>query len=292
MELNTLRTFFTLGQTRSFSVCARKLFVTQSAVSHAIKRLEESVNQQLVDRSQKGFALTPAGNILHQSCRTIFFELERAKERLHRAGNKPETIRLGAPVEFGLSIVLKQMKAFFDRHPNIHVDFHLSENLLPPLLDDALDIIIDCRPHNQPELISIPLFREEYSLIATGDYVDKHRIAVVEDLGRCNILSLDKQLTWWRNFLDALPIHQRNIFKKVTEINHIRGIINAALEDIGVGFVPRYTVLKEIEEGSLVELFPGMELLKDQINIYAKRDLAGLENHVALINHIQGFRLQ
>lgn len=292
MELNTLRTFFTLGQTQNFSKCAGKLFVTQSAVSHAIKRLEESLGLHLVDRSQKGFVLTPAGNILYQSCRTIFFELESAKERLHHLSNKPAVIRLGAPVEFGLSIVLKQMKPFFDRHPNIHVDFHLSDNLLPPLLNDKLDIIIDCRPHHRPELKSIPLFREEYTLIATGDYIDRNRITGIGDLGRCNILSLDKQLTWWRNFFDALPMHQQPFFKKVTEINHIRGIINAVQEGIGVGFVPRYTVLIEIEEGALAELFPEMEFLKDQITIYVKRDLAGLENHAVLIDHIKRLRFQ
>lgn len=292
MELNTLRTFFTLGQTRSFSKCAQKLFVTQSAVSHAIKRLEGSVEQQLIDRSQKGFALTPAGNILYQSCRSIFFELEKAEEKLLRVSNHPEIIRLGSTVEFGLSIVLKQMKAFFDQHPNIHVDFRLSHDLLTPLLDDELDMIIDCRPHSHPELKTIALFREEYALIAAADYVDKHRITGIEDLGRCNILSVDKQLTWWANFLGALPLHQQGIFKRVTEINHIRGIINAAQCAIGVGFVPRYTVLKEIEEGSLIELFPEMDLLNDQINIYIKRDRAGLEKHTVLIAHIKSFRLQ
>jgi DNA-binding transcriptional LysR family regulator len=292
MELNTLRTFFTLGQTCSFSKCAEKLFVTQSAVSHAIKRLEKSIEQPLVDRSRKGFALTPAGTILHHSCRAIFFELERAKEELHRVGNQAEMIRLGAPVEFGLSIVVKQMKAFFDQHPNIQVDFYLGNDLLAPLLDEKLDLIIDCRPHSRPELATIHLFREAYALIATADYIDKYRIAAVTDLGRCNILSLDKQLIWWRNFRDILPPHRQGILKKVTAINHIRGIINLAQESVGVGFVPRYTVLKEIGEGSLVELFPDLAVLKDQINIYVKRERAGLESYKALIDHIRRFRLQ
>jgi DNA-binding transcriptional LysR family regulator len=261
-------------------------------VSHAIKRLEKSVDQPLVDRSQKGFALTPAGKILHQSCRTIFFELQKTTEELHRVGNQAETIRLGAPVEFGLSIVLKQMKAFFDQHPNIHVDFFLSEDLLTPLLDGELDLIIDCRPHHSPELASIHLFREEYVLIAAGDYIDKHRVVAVEDLGRCNLLSLDKALTWWRNFRDVLPVHQQGIFKKVTAINHIRGIINLARESVGVGFVPRYTVLKEIGEGSLVELFPDLAILKDRINIYVKRDRVGLTTYAALIDHIKRFRFK
>lgn len=129
-------------------------------------------------------------------------------------------------------------------------------------------------------------------MIAAQDYIRENRIRTISDLGRCNILSMDKELVWWRNFINALPPEARNILHQVTEINHIRGIINAARCAIGVGFVPRYTVLKELEEGSLVELFPQLDLLKDQINIYLKRDRAELPKFRALIAHIQRFRLQ
>ena len=292
MDLNSLKTFFTLAQTGNFSRCARRLFVTQSAVSHAIKRLEGSLDLELVDRSQKGFALTPAGSTLYQSCRSIFFELEKTREHLLREKNHREVVRLGTPVEFGLSIVLKQIREFFDRHPAIHVDFHLSHDLLPDLLADELDLIIDCRPHTHPALTMIPLFREAYVVVAAADYIAKHRIRDIGDLVRCNILSLDKQLTWWSNFTNALPVEQQGILRRVTEINHVRGIINAAQGAVGVGFVPRYTVLKELEEGSLVELFPGLGILNDQISIYIKRARAGEGKHLALIEHIKGMRLE
>jgi DNA-binding transcriptional LysR family regulator len=292
MELNTLKTFFILAQTGNYSKSAQKLFVTQSAVSHAIKRLETSVGLELIDRTSKGFALTPAGNIVFQSCRSIFSELKKTKEQLLNTENLPEIIRLGSPVEFGLSIVLKQIKAFLNRHPNIHVDFHLCNNLLPALLNDDLDMIIDCRPHTNPELKVIGLFREEYVVIAAGDYIAEHHLDSISDLSHCNILTIDKQLAWWNNFIHALPLHQQGIFRQVTEINHIRGIINAAQCGIGVGFVPRYTVGKELEEGSLIELFPELDILNDQINIYIKRNRAGLEKNISLIEYIKGFRLQ
>jgi DNA-binding transcriptional LysR family regulator len=292
MELNTLRTFFVLAQTGNYSKSAQKLFVTQSAVSHAIKRLETSLGLQLIDRTQKGFALTPSGNTLFQSCRTIFFELEKTKEHLLTTKTHPEVVRLGSQVEFGLSIVLKQIKSFLRQHPKIHVDFHLSHNLLADLLNDDLDMIIDCRPHTNPELKVIGLFREEYVVIAAADYIAEHRIEKISDLSRCNILSMDKQLIWWNNFVNALPLDKQGVFRQITEINHVRGIINAAQCGIGVGFVPRYTVVKDLEEGNLIELFPELDILNDQINIYIKRKRAGLEKNSLLINHIKGFRLQ
>ena len=292
MELNKLKTFYTLAQTRNYSNCAQKLFVTQSAVSHAIKSLEASLGVTLIDRTMRGFSLTGEGEALFKTCDSIFFELEKAQEALHRARNHPEVVRLGSPVEFGISILIKNMKRFFDRHPHIHVDFHLSHHLLAPLLNDELDMIIDCRPHVNPELSAIPLFREEYAVVASPDYVAANDVAEVGDLARCNILSLDKELAWWHNFIHVIPAERRAVFKHVMVINHIRGIINAALCGMGVGFVPGYTVLKELGEGSLVLLFPELALLKDRIDIYVKKKRAGLPKNTLLIDFLKGVRLQ
>ncbi|MEA1966610.1 MAG: LysR substrate-binding domain-containing protein [Thermodesulfobacteriota bacterium] len=98
----------------------------------------------------------------------------------------PEQIRLGSTVEFGMSVVIKGMQDFFERYPNIHIDFTLSHNLLKPLLDDELDIIVDCKPHIRPELKTIMLFQEEYAVIASPEYIKTRHIQKIEDLGRCN----------------------------------------------------------------------------------------------------------
>ena len=292
MDLNKLHIFFVLAQTGNYSKCAEKLCITQSAVSHAMKRLETGSGIQLIDRTGRKFALTSAGRTLFESCRTIFFELEHTREKLLKSKDYPEVINLGTPVEFGISIVMKQIKGFLERHPGIHVDFQVSHNLLPMLLNDELDMIIDCRPHGSPELKVIDLFKEEYAVIASPEYAQEKDIREISDIERCNVLSLDKNLEWWANFINCLPVREQNIFRKVTRINHIRGIINATLAGIGIGFVPKYTVMKELAEGSLVRLFPDLDILNDQINIYIKHNRAELEKNRALIEYIKKLRLQ
>jgi DNA-binding transcriptional LysR family regulator len=292
MDLNKLNTFYVLAQVKSYSKCARKRFVTQSAVSHAIKTLEESLNLTLVEKKRKAFALTSEGKILFKSCQKIFSEVEKTQDLLMKTKKYPELIRMGSTVEFGVSVVLKGMEFFFETHPDIHVDFTLSHNLLQPLLDDELDLIIDCKPHVRPDLESITLFREEYAVIASPRYIDRHNITTAGDLAQCNIFSQDHELAWWRNFIHALPLAQQVIFDRVTRINHVRGMINAALCNMGVGFVPRYTVLRELEEGSLVELFPELDILNDHINIYLKRRNLALAKFQHIIEHIKGFQLQ
>lgn len=292
MDLNKLKTFYILAQVKNYSKCAEKLFVTQSAVSHSIKALEHSLDLVLIQRKKKsGFSLTNEGDILFKSCQTIFAELDKTRDILMESKDYPETIRLGSTVEFGMSVVLKGIKTFLDQYPGIHIDFRLSHNLVKPLLNDELDLIIDCKPHAHPELKAIHLLREEYAVIASPEYIRQNHIKCVGDLERCNILSLDKELIWWSNFINALSPEEQIVFNKITEINHVRGIIVATLCSIGIGFVPRYTILKELEQERLVALFPDLDILNDHINIYIKHRNASLKKFCALIDYIRGFKL-
>ncbi len=292
MDLNKLNTFYVLAQVKSYSKCARKRFVTQSAVSHAIKNLEESLNLTLVEKKRNAFALTSEGKILFKSCHKIFSEIEKTRDLLMKTKKYPELIRVGSTVEFGVSVLLKGMEGFFEAHPDIHVDFTLSHNLVQPLLDDELDLIIDCKPHVRPDLETITLFREEYVVIASPLYIHRQNISTVDDLARCNVFSQDKELAWWGNFIHILPLDQQVLFDRVTCINHVRGMINAVLCNMGVGFVPRYTVLRELEEGRLVALFPELDILNDHINIYLKSRNVLLKKFQHLIEHIKGLQLQ
>lgn len=291
IDLNKLKMFYMLAQAKSYTRCADKLFLTQSAVSHAIKKLETALGYDLVDRKNRKFKLTRQGEFLYHQCTDIFDKIENALEGLYRKKDHPVSINLGAPVEFGSSILIKNMGPFFQSHPHIHVDFTLDALLLSSLLSDELDIIVDCVPHVHEDLVSIKLFREEYVVMATPEYVAEKKIHTIEDLNRCTLLSFDKNLTWWKNFINAIAGTTGFGSEKIIQITNVRGIINAALSSSGVGFVPRYTVLRELENGSLLELFPDIEVLNDQINIYLKKRNVKKQAFKDLISHIKSLRL-
>jgi DNA-binding transcriptional LysR family regulator len=291
MDLNQLKTFYTLAQTKNYSKCAQKLFVTQSAVSHAIKKLETSLDEKLVKKVKNRFSLTQEGELLFKTCQTVFFELDNVQDKLNENKDNIEVIRLGSPVEFGVSILLKNINPFLKNNPKIHIDFTLKDDLIKSLLDDELDMIIDCKHHINPELKKISLFREEYAVIASPVYIEENKISRITDLKKCNVISLDKQLVWWSNFINAIPLENRVEFKTITEINHIRGIINATISSVGIGFVPTYTVLKELKEGILEMLFPELTLFDDHFNIFIKRKRSVLKKNITLINYIKKFKL-
>ena len=288
LDLYQLKAFFAVARTLNYTEASKRLFLTQSAVSHAVAKLEKSAGGDLFKRTGNRLALTEAGGILYKACETVFYELEKAEERLAAARNKNiGTIRVGATVEFGTTLLVKYLKCFIKANPGIHIDFQFRHELLRPLLNDEVDIAIDCMDHKAPGLEKTPLFREEYAVIASPDFIRRHRLKKPEDLAACNILSLDKGALWWGNFLNALPAGRRPELSSVTELNHIRAIINAAMEGLGVGFVPRYCVLKEFKARTLVNVFPHLKLLEDNFYVYQKAGRAGLERHRNLLDYLK-----
>ena len=291
VDLNKLRTFYILAGTKSYTRCAEKVYLTQSAVSHAIKKLETELDYELVDRKSRQFKLTRQGEFLYRRCRRIFDQVEDTLDNLSRQKDHPVIINMGAPVEFGSTILIKGMVPFIDNHPEMKIDFVLDPNLLEPLLADELDIIVDCIPHVHKDLVSIELCIEEYVVIASPDYVQKMDIQTIPDLSRCALLSFDKNLFWWRNFINALSEDSGFGYEQIVRITNVRGIINASIKSLGIGFVPRYTVRKELENGTLTAIFQEKPIRNDQINIYLKKYNFEKKFYKDLVSHIKSLNL-
>ena len=70
------------------------------------------------------------------------------------------------------------------------------------------------------------------------------------------------------------------------QINHVRGIINAAIEGIGIGFVPKYTVLSELDQNILVDPFENIKPAADHFKIFIKKKKYDLPKNRALIDYL------
>lgn len=272
LDLYQLKTFYVFSKIRSVTQTAERLYVTQSAVSHSLKKLEKSIGTELIMRRGGKYFLTEVGETLCRSCEKIFQEIEGFEEGLSGEGTlRKQRVYLGAPVEFGTTVLIKSMAYFFRLHPNIYVNFLFSHFLEEPLMKEEVDLAVDCKTHKHPDVERIFLFRERYVTIASPEYVRRLCIDKIKDLERVRILSLDEKAEWWNNFLLAIPIEQRPDFKDIMQISHVRGLINGAIEGLGVSFVPWYTVESELKQNLLVDLFPGELILDDEFCIYQKK---------------------
>ena len=86
LDSRQLRAFSVLARTGSFTQAARELHLTQSAISHAMKALEEDVSCRLLDRIGKKATLTQAGEQLLVRAEKILQEMDIAREELKQLG--------------------------------------------------------------------------------------------------------------------------------------------------------------------------------------------------------------
>jgi len=285
-DLYQLRAFHALGLAGSFTGAARRLHLTQSAISHAVSKLEASAGVELVDRRRKGLRLTEAGGRLLQACEQVFATLAAAAEDLGQPSSTGR-LRLGATVEFGSGILIRHLAPFMTENPGMEIDFTLTYDLLPLLQRDDLYLIIDCQEHFLPGLEKLPLFRETYVVAGSPAFSGARGIVTARDLGSCPVLSLDKAGAWWHRFLRALPGPERPELSRIIQVNHIRAMINAALAGLGALLVPTYSVLQELERGDLVPLLPAIRPLEDRFYIYQKASKASLRRQRRLTEYLQ-----
>ncbi len=287
MDLNKLRIFLAAARLQNYTLAGRQLNLSQSAVSHGIRRLEESLGQRLVEWRARRFHLTAEGERLLEVCEDVFRRLDDAEAQL--LGGDPRRVRvtLGVTVEFGTTVLVPWLAPRIEAEPRLHVDFVFSNHLERALQRREIDLAVDCKPHQQTGLVRTPLFREKYVVVAAPGYLARRPVEVPRDLADASLLSLDRDLRWWRNVYEVLPGAPRPGPDGVVLLTHVRGIVHAALAGMGLGLVPKYTILDELAAGLLVEVFPGTPFLDDEFCVYQWRGAAGQAGSQLLVGMLE-----
>lgn len=287
LDIGKLQAFVEVARAGSHVAAARRLHVTPSAISHALRKLQESAGRELVEWRGRRLHLTEHGKRLLEACGMAFDRLEDAERQL-LSGEPLRTLVVGCTIEFGATVLLAKLVPLLNAQPTLHLDFHFSNDLMRPLLRDEVDLAVDCRPHSHPAIHRTPMFREKYVAIATPAFLAHYPVGTPMDLQRTPVLSLDREGVWWNNLLRALPGRRRPALKRVIVVNHVRGMINGTRAGYGVSLVPKYSVLTEIASGELTVLFPRLRLLEDSFSIFQKLTRADRPVNKLVTQHLLG----
>ncbi|GGB01062.1 LysR family transcriptional regulator [Brucella endophytica] len=141
LDLDVLRTFVMIAETKSFSAAANAVFRTPSAVSMQIKKLEETLGTTLLDRDARSVSLTSDGELLLGYARRML-ALNREAVAKFVAPTVSGLVRLGSPDDIGEWVLPFVLKRFAETHPNVTVDVIIdrSLNLRRRLEEQRLDI--------------------------------------------------------------------------------------------------------------------------------------------------------
>jgi LysR family transcriptional regulator for metE and metH len=164
LELRHLQTLLALVETGTVSGAAARLFLTQSAVSHQIKQLEEHYGASLFERKTRPLRLSAAGQRLHTLAETLLKLVREAERDMARiASGEAGQLRIAVECHTCFDWLMPAMDRFREHWPEIELDlvsgFHADPLAL--LLDNRAELVVASEPEPRKGIAFHPLFRFE-----------------------------------------------------------------------------------------------------------------------------------
>jgi DNA-binding transcriptional LysR family regulator len=254
MNLNQLKIFYMAAKNRNLSLAARKLFITQPAVTKGIQRLQEFYDMKFVDHIGKKLVLTDAGEVLYEIAEKIFELENRAEESIRDfQQRKRGHIRILSSESFGDYYLPRIIIPFSKSYPLIRITM----NILPTdqvvnhtaILNNDLGFI--SYPVEHDKLLVKEVLKDQLVIIAPLGHPLTYKEKLAPDDLEGQLLIMHEKGSAPRNAIENY-IRKTNLSVKIPlELSSNRAIKRAVEEGIGIALISREVAREEIEAGRL-----------------------------------------
>jgi DNA-binding transcriptional LysR family regulator len=256
MELYSLQVFLTVATEKSFSRAAERLLRTQPAISLALQRLEQELQEKLIDRSNKGLLLTDAGRTVLDNARrfqSLQQEMENSLAELR--DNSAGRLTIGANESTSLYL-LRHIERYRELYPKVKVQVRrsLSSRIPNELLDGNLELGVISYDPGDERLKSKVIYTDALAFVVSPTHRLAHRKTVsISELGQENFVAHNVLSPYREAVLREFQAHKVPL-RMDLEMPTIETIRKMVQSNMGVAFVPRMCVEQEIEQKTLAEV--------------------------------------
>ncbi|MFB1118044.1 LysR family transcriptional regulator [Dickeya dadantii] len=241
-----------------FAKAGERLALTRSAVGKAIARLEERLGVQLFQRTTRTQSLTEDGQQYYERCIRAIDEL-RAGEALLESGRREVAgkLRVSLPVLFGRYCVAPILRNYARQHPRLELELNFSDRYVD-LIADGFDLALrNGTLGNESSLRARRLVSQRKVLCAAPAYLAaKNEPRSLEDLSEHDLLA------YWRKD-HGMPWRLPDSTGELVDIqvtsrmrfNDLEVVADAAVEGMGIAWLPHWLVRERIQRGELVEIW-------------------------------------
>jgi DNA-binding transcriptional LysR family regulator len=262
VNLHHLKIFYTLATTGSFTAAARRLGISQPAVTIQVRELEESSGVRLVERRARRIHLTSAGHALFRVSERIFALVDEAEAAVARTGGAVTgSLRISGSGTAGAYLLPPVLTAFRRRCPNVRVQLEVSNSrrVLEQIANFDADLGVLGAPDaatpltvtDDPRLIVQPFVREPLVLVVPPRHRwARRRVVGVADLGDQLLVVRERGSTTRRvveSQLEAAGIEPRIVM----ELGSNEAIKQAVASELGAALLGERVVAGEVAAGRL-----------------------------------------
>lgn len=260
-----LLAFAALARLGSFTQAAQELFLTQSAISHAIKALEEQAGCRLFERAGRRVSLTQAGEQLLRHVEKILAEMKSARtglEELSRWGHG--RLRIGASTtacQYILPTVLREFKQSFPKCV-ISIDPGDHARQVELLQQNRIDLALMLEPEGHKELAFVPLFTDEMRYLLAPAHPWARAGKVQRETLEHETLILYNQTSYTFRLVKEYFQSEGIPLSNFLELGSMEAIKELVKIGLGVGVLAPWVARTELAAGALVSLPLGKRKLR------------------------------
>lgn len=250
MNLDLIRTFVIVGQSKDFNDAASKLKIDATNVSRHIKTLEQLMGTKLINKNAKNYIeLTEDGQILFDGYEKAYNLLcITEKTYLQSKDLNSGKISIGISADIESTVLIDKIVSFKGKYSDAAFKtINLpSKDLVEKLSHYTLDFVIDEKSDNYKKssgVKSIDLYEEKYSLVYNKDNFSINDITDLKDVPMILPVSTKKERKIFDNFLD-----KNNLTKKLSiETSNYLSAIEYAKKGLGIALIPSNMIDNELE---------------------------------------------
>lgn len=252
--LNALKAFESAARHLNFTKAADELFVTQAAVSHQIKLLEDFLNVQLFHRRNRLLELTELGLQYFDEVRPLLEHIAAATERI-RLKNSREILTISVPQTFGMHWLVPRLNDFHQQFPEIEVRIK-GVDQDEGLLGKEIDVAIYYGSGNWQNVESVRLTESPLVILASPKFLEQSPLNKPEDLVGKTLLHVFSR-NKWKRVIDKFELKaQIDVDETGSMFSHTFMALQAAMHHQGIAVANKLVAQHELEQGNLIEPFP------------------------------------
>lgn len=273
LDLNLYKTFYVVAKKNSFTKASKILFISQPAVTQAIKKLEEQLDIELFKRTSKGIKLTKDGEKVYYYAEKLC-QIANASCNLidELKNNFIECINIGVPTHIGSFYLIDYLKKFYQLYPNVRVNIinKKSDEMLAMLIKREIDVLINTDMQNVDnqiikkykilDLDSCFVGNEKFKMISELEFIK------AEDLVKYPLV-LPSKTTFNRKLIDLYFQKKNILLSPLIEVSSSSISKEIIYNGLGIGWMIKDFVKNDIEQGILYEIKVDIEKILTPVYI-------------------------
>jgi LysR family transcriptional regulator, repressor for citA len=256
MDIRTIKTFILAAEYENFREVAEKLYVSQPAITFQMKQLEKELGASLFMKHGRNIALTEYGRMFYQEALEIIAQFDKSVHRMNQFKQGfHKLIRVAISPLLADTILPTVLHRYMIANPTVELNIQVMESFeISHCIEKGhADIGLSCLPGTSL-VNSSPFHEEDVIMVARHDGYDAESGPILDamEILEQNIVFSDNHPFYWNQLLEQLTLKIPSL--RTMKVNQSYITKRFILEGMGISFLPKSSVNKELLEGRFIEI--------------------------------------